>query len=212
MKTKIIITDDHKLFAEGLANMLSSQKNIELLPYASSGEELLSVLSVTQVDLVLLDMSMPGLNGLDTSRKIFSRHKGTKVLMVTMHDGTNTLKKLITAGVHGIILKNTGRQELLTAIDEIMHGRNYFSPAITRQLVSDAVPTESTDLQLTRREKEVLQLIYEGYSTTGIAEKLEITSYTVETHRKSLLFKSGCSKSSQLVKLALERGYIQPES
>jgi DNA-binding NarL/FixJ family response regulator len=208
MKTRIIIADDHQLFAEGLYHLLSQESNFEFLGFANDGNSLLKKLKGSLADLILLDVNMPGMDGIQAAQKILEFHPSVKLLMVTMSDQPHILKTLIQSGVHGIVLKNTGKIELLLAISEIMAGRTYFSQKVTQQLASDYRVASQDNWQLTRREKEVLQLIFEGLSSSQIAEKLEITAYTVETHRKNLFLKSGLNKSAQLVKRAQELGYL----
>lgn len=207
--THIIIADDHQLFADGISTILKQSPNLVVIGMVSNGDELLRAISMQEPNLVLLDVSMPGMNGLKAAERITELYPNIKLLMVTMNDEVDTIKELMQTGVHGIILKNTGKTELLLAIDEVMKGNSYFSQKITRQLAQNYQQVKKEEWQLTKREKEVLHLIYEGLSTGDIAQKLFISNYTVETHRKNLFLKSGLNKSSQLVKKALELGYIK---
>ena len=209
MKTRIIIADDHQLFAEGLHQLLSQDDSFEFATPAVDGNDLLKKLNARSADLVLLDVSMPGMDGVQAAQKILDRFPKTRILMVTMSDQPDTLKNLIHSGVHGIVLKNTGKTELLLAISEIMAGRKYFSQKITQQIASDYRIVSADNWQLTRREKEVLELIYEGLTAVQIGERLGISIYTVDTHRKNLFLKSGVNKAAQLVKRAQELGYLK---
>lgn len=209
MKTRVIIADDHQLFTEGLQNLLSQESHLEFLPPATDGKDLLAKLENDQVDLILLDVSMPEMDGIEAAKHVIKKYPQTHILMVTMNDQPDTLKALIQIGIHGIILKYTSKTELLLAISEIMVGNTYFSQKIMRQLASDYRPTDENDWQLTKREKEVLQLIYEGMTTYEIAKRLSISNYTVETHRKNLYAKSGLKKSAHIIKRAKELGYVK---
>lgn len=209
MATQIIIADDHLLFADGISTLLSQAEGLEVIAIVSNGDELLKTLSKQQADLILLDISMPGMNGLEAAICIKALYPAIKILVVTMSDSVDIIRSLMDAGVNGIILKNTGKTELLLAIAEVCKGDGYFSQKITLQLAKGYQYNKQDKWQLTKREKEVLHLVYEGLSTSGIAEKLFISVYTVETHKKNLFLKSGVNKSALLIKQAQELGYIK---
>lgn len=208
-KTRIVIADDHLLFTDGLITILEKKDSLTVVGTATNGLAVLTLLNDTPVDLLILDVSMPGLNGLQVAAEVKIRFPQTRILVVTMNDANEIIRALIKEGVHGIVLKNTGKDELLFAISEVAKGGGYFSQKITQQLASAYEKNTGDEWQLTKREREVLQLIYEGLSTNEIAKKLFISVYTVETHRKNLFVKSGLNKSSQLVRRALELGYLQ---
>lgn len=209
MKTNIIIADDHLLFADGINTILQQQDGCEVLAIVANGVELMKALAEHEVHLVLLDLSMPAMDGMEAAREITRLYPQVKLLVVTMKEDAETIKELMQMGVQGMLLKNTGKAELLLAIQEVVSGNGYFSQKVMKQLASDFRRQKEEAWQLTKREKEVLQLIYEGLSTAQIAEKLYISTYTVETHRKNLFVKSGLNKSSQLVKRAQELGYLK---
>ena len=211
IRFKILIADDHVLFADGLGTILQAHDSVEVIGVAANGKELMNMLIAQAADLVLLDISMPELNGRDAAEKIKFLYPNTKILVITMNDTVDIIKSLINIGVNGIILKNTGKTELLLAIDEICSNRTYFSQRITQQLASALQLKKEDKWLLTKREKEVLQLLYEGLSTSVIAEKLFISTYTVETHKKNLFLKSGLNKSVLLVKEAEKLGYIKKD-
>jgi DNA-binding NarL/FixJ family response regulator len=211
-KVKTIIADDHQLFADGLSGILQQQPNLELLASVSNGEQLLKTLSEQSVDLVILDLSMPVMNGLEAAERIRHLYEDTKILIVTMNDSSDSIRELMNLGVSGIVLKNAGKNELLLAVEELCNGQTYFSQKITQQLARALQHQTHDAWQLTKREKEVLQLIYEGLTTNAIAEKLFISVYTVETHKKNLFAKSGVNKSALLIKAAQQLGYIKNNS
>src|SRR6218665_537088 len=206
---KIGIADDHRLFAEGLSIIFEQAGYIDVAWSVDNGEDLLAQLSREKVDLVILDISMPRMNGLEAAARMQALHPATRILVVTMNDAVDTIRALLDCGVQGIVLKNAGKAELLLAVSEISRGNTYFSPRITQQLAKGYRMQSQDKWQLTRREREVLQLIYEGLTTAEIAERLFISSYTVETHRKNLFVKSGVNKSALLIRQAQELGYLK---
>ncbi len=208
MAIRLIIADDHALFADGLSLLLQHLPEIELITTVSNGVDLLKQLSIHAIDLVLLDVSMPSMNGIEAAEKIRASYPLVRLLMVTMNDELPIIQALLKIGVNGILLKNSNKTELLLAIDEVMNGNTYYSQKIMQQLSKTYIAPQYEAWQLTKREKEVLQLIYQGLSTSEMAEKLFVSSYTIETHRKNLFIKSGLNKSALLVKRALELGYI----
>jgi DNA-binding NarL/FixJ family response regulator len=208
VKTKLIIADDHQLFADGLQNLLALEGRFEFMTPACDGADLLKKIALELPHLVLLDVSMPNMNGVETVEVLHREYPSVRILIVTMNDQPETLKTLIRLGVNGIVLKNTGKAELMLAIDEILAGQSFFSQKITRALAVEHSTVGPTSWHLTKREREVLKLLGEGLSTAEIAHNLQITTFTVDTHRKNLLTKSGLSKSAQLIRRAQELGYL----
>ncbi|MCC6370544.1 MAG: response regulator transcription factor [Bacteroidia bacterium] len=208
-KFKTIIADDHQLFADGLCTILQQVSSIELVATVANGEQLLKAMSLQPVQLVILDLSMPVMNGLVAAERIRKLYPEVKILIVTMNDSSDSIRELMKLGVHGIVLKNAGKSELLLAVEELCKGESYYSQKITQQLAK-ALNNQTQDAwQLTKREREVLQLIDEGLTTAAIAEKLFISVYTVETHKKNLFIKSGVNKSALLIKEARALGYLK---
>ncbi|MBX3165416.1 MAG: response regulator transcription factor [Bacteroidetes bacterium] len=210
MKTKIIIADDHLLFAEGLSNILKTEEGIEIAAIVSNGEELMKILDKQDVNLVLLDLSMPKMNGLEAAAQIAKAHPFVKTLVISMKEELEIVRELVEIGVKGILPKNTGKAELLRAINAVMNGNNYYSQRITDRLNEynqNGKPQEKW--HLSKREKEVLQLMYEGLDAVQIGEKLFLSEFTIITHRKRLYEKSKTNKSYLLIKKAIELGYIK---
>lgn len=208
-KTRILIADDHHLFADGLSFILSQEEYLEVIGIAADGEELLQVMEKQAAEIVLLDVSMPRMNGLQASRKILRLYPQVRILVVTMHDTADFILPLVQEGVHGIVLKNMGKAELLKAIEQLLQGKTYFSQEIARQMAQGYRYEKQGGWQLTKREKEILQLICEGLSSAEIAEKLFISIYTAETHRKNLLGKAGVKNSAQLISRAIQLGIVK---
>ena len=208
MLTRLIIADDHALFADGISILLEHQPHLQLVATVTNGVDLLHQLTIHPVDLILLDVSMPTMNGIEAAEKIREQHPHIRLLMVTMNDELPIIQALLKIGVNGILLKNSNKTELLLAINEVMQGNTYYSQKVMQQLSKTYTAPQYEAWQLTKREKEVLQLIYQGLSTSEMAEKLFVSTYTIETHRKNLFVKSGLNKSALLVKRAMELGYI----
>lgn len=213
MKTRIIIADDHLLFAEGLSNILQTEENLQIQAIVGDGNELLKAIKSKGADLVLLDLSMPNMNGLEAAANIVKLYPSINILVISMKEEIEIIRELTQLGVKGILLKNTGKAELIYAINQVKSGNNYYSQRVFHRIVKDQEsrgdkPTDE-DWKLSKREREVLQLIGEGLNTAEIAEKLFLSEFTVNTHRKRLLAKSGTGKTALLVKKAKELGYIR---
>lgn len=210
---KIIIADDHQMFIDGIKALLKNEKDIKVVGEALNGEEVLSILKKEKADIVLLDINMPVMDGIETTKLLQEKFPQVKILMLTMHNKHEFISGLVNAGASGYILKNTGKKELMEAIQSVYEGKNYFSNEVTETIMHDLHknPTEQKIevAQLTDREKDVLKLIAEEYSTKQIADKLFINSNTVETHRKNLMSKIKAKNLAGLVKFALQTGLIK---
>ncbi len=207
-KIKIILADDHKLFIEGLKTMISQMPDFEVVAEAKDGEELIRKLRLYYVDLVISDIHMPKLNGIDAVKQIRMLFPNIKILMISMQEELSYVKALFDLGVNGYLLKNANREELETAMHKIVDGGNYFSSDLMSSLMSAKKSTGNGDeeIALTRREKEILTLISQEYSNAAIAEMLFISLETVNSHRKNLLRKLNAKNTAGLVKYALSVG------
>ena len=214
---QIIIADDHQMFTEGLISLLSSEPSLQVVGSAANGVELMEKLAHTPAHLVLMDINMPEMNGLEATKAMAEQFPDTKVLMLTMMNDPKLIEQLISAGAHGYILKNTGKEELLKAIQTIISGSNYYSQEVTNSFMESfrkkkTKPTAKSaaiPVQLTRREKEVLKLIVQELTASEIADKLFISQNTVDTHRKNLLSKLDVRNTAGLVKYALQNGLAE---
>lgn len=213
-RVRIAITDDHQMFIEGMLALLAEESWIETVGTAANGKELLVLLQQKQVDVVLMDVHMPEMDGLEATKTLVKDYPQTKVLMLTMAGDPKLITQLVTAGAHGYILKNTNKSELLEAIRKLANGDTYYSPEVAQTLIDSMrrpkpKPAANTGaVALTKREKEVLRLIALEFTTLEIAEKLFISENTVETHRKNLLSKLQARNSAGLVRYALESGLM----
>lgn len=206
----ILIADDHRMFAEGLESILGSEPGITVSGVAKNGAQLMALLKQHTPDVVLLDISMPEMDGMEAASQILKQHPTVKILVLTMHNTEDYILPLVQKGVHGYVLKNAGRTELLEGIKRIKENGNYYSAEITSKLVNGLRQYEASALvKLSTREAEVLELVMEGLSTAEIADKLFISPRTVETHRSNLLAKTESKNTAQLIKYAQEKGLLR---
>lgn len=205
-KIRTVIVDDHKIFRESLTYVLESQANINVIAQANNGREFLSTLTHTKPDIVLLDIEMPEMDGVEASREALKLHPDLKILVLSMHKDEEFYSAMIDLGVKGFILKESDTQEVIKAIDEIVKGSLYFSQELLLGLLKKR--KDNVCLELTTREQEVLALIAKGLSNVEIGEKLFISARTVEKHRAELLLKTESKNSVSLVVYAIKNGLI----
>jgi DNA-binding NarL/FixJ family response regulator len=214
MHTTIVVADDHRIVREGLRKLLETRPDFEVVGEASDGEEAVQMVLDKKPDVALMDIWMPRLSGIDATRRIGRRGLGTKVLVLSMHEGRSYVEEVLRAGAAGYLVKSSSPEDLFSAIDAIRKGNSYLSPAITQQVV-DAIarpgdPGPSSLAALTDREREVLQLIAEGLSSKEIAAMLGVTLKTVDSHRSNLMEKLDIHKVSGLVRFAIRAGLVEP--
>ncbi len=210
----LVIADDHQMMIEGLMAMLKDEENIDIVGIASNGLEVLEILEQQSAHIVLLDINMPVMDGVDTCKRIKKMHPMVKVLALTMYDEGGLITSMIKSGAKGYILKNTGKSQLLEAIHALFDGSTYFPEKIKEKLLSSMMNERShtsfTVLpKLTRREKEIIRLIVNEKTTQEIADLLFISMKTVETHRKNLMEKLSVRNIAGLVRIAVEKGLIE---
>ncbi len=209
----IVIADDHGIVREGIRRLLESESNLEVCSEASDGREVLEQAAIHRPDIVVLDITMPRLGGLETLERLRADHKDTKVILLSVHSDPPFIQSAIALGADGYVLKNGRADEIVTAIQEVMKGGSYFSPAVAREIVlqlrSPNNRSENPFDVLSGREREVLHLIAEGLSAKEVAVELSISTKTVEAHRTSLMRKIGVRKATELVRYAIKHGLIQ---
>jgi DNA-binding NarL/FixJ family response regulator len=203
-KVNIILADDHTLVREGFVQLLIQNKNFNVLGEAKDGEELLKLLSHQQPDVVMLDLSMPKLNGVEALSIIQEQFPAVKVIVLTMHEEVEYAVKCIKRGVKGYLLKNTEPAELYTAIDTVADGGTYFSPAISNALIKNMASHKPHNDVLSEREIEVLQYVVKGMSAKMIADTLSISPRTVETHKINMMRKLKVGNTAELVNKAMQ--------
>lgn len=211
-KIKIILADDHHVVLDGLTALINTIKDIEVVEVAYNGRHALQLLGQHKIDVAVLDIEMPVLDGLKTTKEIKLKYPDVKVLILTMYNNERFIKEIIKSGASGYILKNKGGNELITAIRTVYQGQEYFTQAVTDTLIEGLRKKKKVigfQAKLTTREKEVLQLIVNGNSTREITEKLFIAGTTVETHRRNLIEKLGVKGTKGLIKYAIENNLLE---
>lgn len=208
---KILLADNHKLFVEGLRTMLANLPGAQVVGDASNGRMAVRLARELSPDLVIMDIGMPELNGIDATRQIRAELPNTRVLAVSMHCDRQYVAGMLAAGASGYVVKESAFSELAQAIEIVMRGGRYLSPDIISVVLDDYVqrlaPPEGSALaKLSDREREVLQLIAEGYPTAQIASRLHVSRKTVETHRKNIMLKLELRSVADLTKLAVREG------
>lgn len=211
---KILIVDDHKIIRDGIKSMLQNETDYVVVDEASNGKEALQILENTEVDIVIMDINMPEMNGVECTTEITKNYPQIKVLALTMHDEELYLVKMMEAGAVGYILKDLGKDELLKALKEIVTGKRYFSPEITisviRELTAPSKKSSLIENPLTIRELEILELICQELTNLEIADQLSISIRTVDAHRRNLLEKTGSKNTAGLVKYAFNHKLVNP--
>jgi DNA-binding NarL/FixJ family response regulator len=210
MPIRVVIADDHKIFREGIRQLLQSHGEVEVVSEADNGRAAVALVRQLQPEVVIMDVSMNGLNGVEATRQIASAGLATKVLALSMHDDRSFVRRMLQAGADGYLLKDCSLEELVQAVQTVSKGMSYISPKITGVVIeafkeTSAVASEE-DIPLTPREREVLQLLAEGRSTKQIASDLGVSVKTVESHRRQIMVKLGMHSIAQLTKYAIRHG------
>ena len=212
----LVIVDDHKLFRDGIKMLLNNISHLNIVGEAANGLEFLSLIETKLPDLVLMDIAMPEMSGLEATRIALENYNDLKILVLSMFQDQEYYTKMIEYGARGFILKEAGAEELINAINTVLNGNNYFSQELLRNIIINLSSEEKrrdkeihSGLQLTNREKEVLEQICMGKTTAEIAEVLYISQRTVETHRANLLSKTQCANSINLVVFAFKEELVK---
>lgn len=210
-KIKIIIADDHTMFLQGIVSLLENEENITILGKAENGKAVFKIMENSIPDIILLDISMPEMDGIEVTKIIKQKYPAIKILIISTHSNTQMIAKLIRMGADGYLLKNAEKQELLHAIQTIQNGETYFCKEVEEKKEDNNAKIKSETLQITElssREKEILVLISQEFTGNEIAEKTNISLNTVNTHRRNLLSKLNVKNTAGLVKYAIEYGLL----
>lgn len=208
---KIIIVDDHKIFRKGLRFLLDDMKGIKVVAEAENGLEFLKLLELSTPDIVLMDINMPKMNGIDASIEAMRFNPKLKIIVLSMHGEEEYYDKMVDAGVKGFLLKNSDVDELSSALQTVASGGSYFSQELLVGILNKRKEKKNPSeiVNFTDREQEILQLICKGYNNNKIAETLFISIRTVERHRANLLSKTNCTNSISMVMFAVRNNIIE---
>lgn len=213
----VLLAEDHTIVRKGLRSLLSQAQGIKVIGEAENGREAVKQVEKHHPDVVVMDISMPLLNGLEATRQIKKRFPKTRILILTVHDNEEYIFEIIKAGASGYIVKKAALEELLMAVQAVSKGETFFSPKVSTKIVekllqkTESLEQEQTHSSLTDREREVLQLIAEGHTNREIAEILFISVKTVEAHRSHIMEKLDLHKAADLTKYAIEKRMIDTD-
>ncbi len=213
-KIRLVIADDHSVVLSGLRRLLKSAPEFSVVAEASSGEEAIAAIEKHKPDIVMLDISMPGTNGIEATKIIRKNHPGTKILILTIHESEEYIYQMVQAGASGYLLKDAGRKELLAGVRAVAAGDRFFSPRVSKMMMEKFIERAQEekrvvgDTPLTKRETEILRLIAQGLKSSQIAEKLFLSVRTVNTHRTNLMQKLDIHDRAGLVRYAIEKGIV----
>jgi len=213
-KITIAIVDDHELFTDGLEVVLSQIEDFEIISKAPNGRIFLDQIDQLQPDIVLMDISMPEMDGIETTQRVLERFPALKIITLSSYGDDVYYYKMIKAGAYGFVQKKSGKKELETAIRKVYAGNNYFPQELMRKIIfkignKPEGAISNIKVELSKREKEVLLLICQGYSNKEIAEKLFISPNTVDNHRSNLLSKTSTRNAAHLVLFAIKEKLIE---
>lgn len=217
-RINILLADNHKIVRDGIISLLSDEKEFNIVHEAENGLQVLEILKTEQIDIIIMDISMPEMNGIECTIKVKELYAGTHVLILSMYSEEQYVKEVFGSGASGYILKNSGKEDLITAIRTVMSGKPYYGSEITQTYIDslnkpDNNKHDISDIinELTSREIEVLKLIVNEYSNIEIAEKLFISVRTVDAHRRNLINKIAVKNTAGLVKFAVSNNMFSED-
>lgn len=207
MEIKIVLADDHKILRDGLKNLINKHANMRVIGDAQNGRDAVKLCEELEPDVVIMDVSMEGLNGIEATRQIVQAAPGIRIIGLSMHSNRRFIVGMFKAGAYAYLLKGCDSDDMIKAIETVAANKKYISPAISDTILEELIsPSEQDEPVLSTREKEVLQLIAEGKSSHEIADILFLSSKTVDTHRKNIMDKLNLSTIPELTKYAIRAG------
>jgi DNA-binding NarL/FixJ family response regulator len=218
MTTTVVLVDDHQMMREGLRAVLEKAPRLQIVGEAADGRVAVAMVAELRPDIVIMDVGLPGLNGIDATRRIVSGARGTRVVALSMHSDKRYVLEMLRAGASAYLLKNSASDELIAAIDAVLKGQRFLSPAIASTVVDEALqesPTATTGTAfsaISDREREVLQILAEGRTSKEIAAELHVSVKTVETHRREIMRKLDLHSVAELTKYAVREGLTSLET
>jgi len=215
-KIRLILVDDHQLVRTGIANLLAGEPEFEIIGEAADAKELIALLKQALPDIVVLDIALPGMSGIEITKKLHSEYPSVRILILSMHTSEEFIFNAINSGARGYLPKNTSRRELIEAINAVKRGEEYFAESISNVILksyikkakSDAPDTENNENLLSKREIEVLKLFAEGLTNQEIADKLFISIRTVESHKNHIMARLELKTTVDLVKFAIRNNIV----
>lgn len=216
MKIKILIADDHKLIRDGLCALIANETDMEVVVAAINGRDAVSLVKLYQPDIVVMDINMPDLNGIDATKIILMENNDVKVIALSVHSTTKFVKAMLEAGVSAYLVKHCAFEELASAVRLVMEGKKYLSPEIVGVVLDDYTAIRSSDNEtvfatLSQREREIFQLVAEGMKSEQIAQRLFISVKTVSSHRRKIMEKLNLDNVAALTRYAISEGIIPQE-
>ena len=205
---KLILVDDHCIFRESLKRLFIAEKIADVVAEAKNGKEFLELLDSFTPDIVLMDISMPIMDGIEATKKAVEKYPNIQVIALSMYGDEKYYQKMIEAGVKGFVLKNADIKELESAIAEVSSGGNWFSNELLRKVISNMSKTSEIEL-LTNRELEILNIICRGYSNEQIAKELNLSFDTIKWHRSNILSKTGCKNTASLIMYSIRNNLVE---
>src|SRR5688572_3951967 len=204
MPIRVFIVDDHYMVIEGIRSLLQDEKNIEWTGHAGNASSCLAFLHQQQPDIILMDINLPDMSGIELCKEVKEKYPSVFIIGLSTFNQQSFIKKMMENGASGYVLKNATQEELTSAIETVMKGKTYLSEEASHTLRKES----GANIVLTRREKEVIELIADGLTNAEIAQKLFISVTTVDTHRKNVLAKFEAKNTAALIKIAVSRGYL----
>ena len=209
---RLLLADDHVLIRHGIKNIIKKNDEYQVVGEVSNGKELMVFLEDCEVDMIILDISMPGIGGMEATGLVKSKYPKIKILMLTMHKNKQYFYNAMASGADGYLMKDDSDQELLIALEKVLSGKSYLSPYIVDDFADDVIKMYRTEKkspfqELTKREKEILQLVVQGYTSRKMAEQLNLSQRTIDHHRSNLLRKFNRKNSIDLVNYAVRNGF-----
>jgi DNA-binding NarL/FixJ family response regulator len=213
---KLLLADDHEIVRQGLRSMLEAQRDCVVVGEAADGRQAVAMTKELNPDIVILDIGMPSLNGLEATRQILKIRPQTKVLILTMHESDSVIREVLDAGARGYILKTDAGRDLVSAVESLRRNKTFFTSRVSQMILDgflkgDARPrdSESDGIRLTPRQREIVQLLAEGKSSKEVAVALDLSVKTAETHRANIMRKLDCHSVSEVVRYAIRNKIIE---
>lgn len=205
---KLIIADDHEILANGMASILAKQADFEMLGTAQNGREVLDMMAINPADVIVMDLNMPELDGIETTQILKKNYPKVKVLILSMFDREGYIQSALDIGVDGYVLKNIGEQEIISAIHRILEGKTYFSQDVMEKVAIKMRHEPEPGIKLSATERKMLKYLSEGDTSGEISEKMNLATNSVMSYRKLLLQKFEAKNVSHMIKMAYEKGYL----